>query len=93
MTEAEAILDGAGDLLAGLVGRTADLLDLTDQPFALAVAGGLLVGSNRVREQLQSWFQRLSMQCEITAVDEPLSGCVRLAAPEYDGRLVKWHDT
>jgi hypothetical protein len=69
------------------------LLDLTDQPFALAVAGGLLVGSNRVREQLQSWFQQFSMQCDMTVVDEPLTGCARLAAPEFDGTLVKWHDT
>jgi N-acetylglucosamine kinase-like BadF-type ATPase len=91
--EAEAILDAAGDLLAGLVGRTADLLDVNDQPFALAVAGGLLVGSKRVREQLQSWLQRFSMQVEMTVVDEPLSGCVRLAAPQFDGKLVKWHDT
>lgn len=90
VAEAEAILDGAGDLLAGLVGRTADLLGLTDQPFALAAAGGLLVGSKRVREQLQSWLQRFAMQCEMTIINEPLAGCVRLAAPEFAGALVKW---
>ncbi len=93
VAEAEAILDGAGDLLAGLVGRTADLLDLTDQPFALALAGGLLVGSERVREQLQSWLHRFEIQCEMTVVEDPLVGCVRLAAPEYGETLVKWHDT
>jgi N-acetylglucosamine kinase-like BadF-type ATPase len=89
--EAEAILDGAGDLLAGLVGRTADLLDLADQPFALALAGGLLVSSNRVRQRLQSWLQQFAMQCEMTLVDEPLEGCIRLASPEFAGTLVKWH--
>ncbi|HJQ82144.1 MAG TPA: BadF/BadG/BcrA/BcrD ATPase family protein [Lacipirellulaceae bacterium] len=88
--EAEAILDGAGDLLAGLVARTADLLDLTDKPFALAVAGGLLGGSKRVREKLQSWLESAAMQCDMTIINEPLEGCVRLAAPEFAGTLVKW---
>jgi N-acetylglucosamine kinase-like BadF-type ATPase len=91
--EAESILGGAGERLASLVARTADLLDLTDQPFGLALAGGLLVGSKQVREQIQSWLERFSMQCDMTVVAEPLEGCVRLAAPEFDGSLVKWHNT
>ncbi len=87
---AEAILDHAADRLAELVGRTADLLDLAGRLFALAVAGGLLVGSQRVREQLQACLQQFQMRCEITVVDEPLSGCVRLADREFADTLVKW---
>jgi N-acetylglucosamine kinase-like BadF-type ATPase len=87
---AEGILDHAADRLAELVARTAVLIDLADQPFALALAGGLLVGSKRMREHLQSWLQQWTMQCEMTVVNEPLEGCVRLAAPEFDGTLVNW---
>jgi N-acetylglucosamine kinase-like BadF-type ATPase len=93
VAEAEEILDRAGHALADLVGRTADLLDLADEPFTLAAAGGLLVGSKRLRNELQSWLQKLHVQCQITVVDAPLEGCVRLAAPEFAGSLVKWHDT
>jgi N-acetylglucosamine kinase-like BadF-type ATPase len=91
--DAEGILGHAADRLAELVARNADLLDLAEQPFALAVAGGLLVGSKRMREHLQSWLQQWAMQCETTVVEEPLEGCVRLAAPEFEGTLVKWHGT
>jgi N-acetylglucosamine kinase-like BadF-type ATPase len=88
---AEGILGNAADRLAELVSRTAVLLDLAERPFALAVAGGLLAGSNRVREKLQAWLQDWQMQCDMTVVNEPLEGCVRLAAPLFDGKLVKWH--
>jgi hypothetical protein len=67
------------------------LLDLAERPFALAVAGGLLAGSNLVREKLQAWLQDWQMQCDMKVVNEPLEGCVRLAAPLFDGKLVKWH--
>jgi N-acetylglucosamine kinase-like BadF-type ATPase len=91
VAEAESILYAAGDLLGRLVLRTANLLDLTDQPFALGAAGGLIVGSKHVREQLQTWSRKFHLQCEMTVVNEPLEGCVRLAAPEFAGTLVTWH--
>jgi hypothetical protein len=91
--DAEAILGGAGERLASLVARTTDLLDLTDKSFALAGAGGLLVRSKHVRDGLQSWLQKFNIDCKLTAVEQPLEGCVGLAAPEFDGSLVKWHPT
>lgn len=88
--DAEAILNGAGMELASLVVRAIDLLELTDKPFALAAAGGLLVGSKHVRQELLSWLQKFKIQCQMTIVEEPLEGCVRLAAPEFADTLVKW---
>jgi hypothetical protein len=61
-----------------------------DAPIALAAAGGVLVSSKRMRDQLQIALRRDGLECELHLVEEPLLGCVRLASPELDGTLVVW---
>jgi hypothetical protein len=34
--------------------------------------------------------RRGGLECELHLVEEPLVGCMRLAAPEFDGTLVTW---
>jgi N-acetylglucosamine kinase-like BadF-type ATPase len=93
MPDAMGIVGAAGMQLAELVARTMDLLGLTNQQFSLAVGGGLLVNAACVRDALKEWLQKYGIECEMTVVDESLVGCIRLAAPEFDGTLVKWHPT
>jgi len=88
---ADAILDGAATELAELVARTADVMELSEIPFALAAGGGLLVSSQRLRDKLAEWLRRFDLQCEMTVVDDPLEGCIRLADPQYAGTIVHWH--
>ena len=91
--DAEAILDGAATELAELVARTADLLDGSDAPIPLAIGGGFLISSKRLRDQLADWLKRFKVDCEMTLVTDPLQGCIRLADPECAGELVTWHST
>jgi N-acetylglucosamine kinase-like BadF-type ATPase len=90
--DAEGIVGAAGIDLAELVARTAGSVDLAMQRFSLALGGALLVNASFLREAMKEWLQRFDLQCEITIVDEPLAGCVRLASPEFAGTLAKWHD-
>jgi N-acetylglucosamine kinase-like BadF-type ATPase len=87
---ATAILDGAARELAELVGRAATYLDSTDNPVALAASGGILVGSARLQQSLRNELGSHDSKFELRVVDEPLDGCVRLAAPEFAESLVKW---
>jgi N-acetylglucosamine kinase-like BadF-type ATPase len=91
--EAETIIDAAGMHLAELVARTAGSIGLTGSRFPLAVGGGLLGSSTLMQESVARWLQKHALECEISVVEEPLAGCVRLSAPEFAGTLVKWHDT
>jgi hypothetical protein len=58
--------------------------------FSLAVGGGLLVTSDFVRAATNDALQKNGLRFEMTVVNEPLTGCVRLASPEFAGTLVKW---
>jgi len=89
----QAILESAAGELATLVSRTVELLALGDGTVSLAVAGGLLVSSRQLQDRLQASLQRMKLECELTMVEEPLAGCLRLAAPELAGTLVTWHHT
>jgi N-acetylglucosamine kinase-like BadF-type ATPase len=88
--DAEAILDQAAGDLARLVARTVRAVGPPERPFALAASGGVLVGSQRMREQLQTELGRIGLECHMTIVEEPLDGCVRLAAAEFSSSLVSW---
>jgi hypothetical protein len=63
---------------------------LAKGPFALAVAGGVLAGSKRLREQLTAELQRIGLSCGMRVVEEPLEGCLRLADPEFSDQIVDW---
>ncbi|MEX2091393.1 MAG: BadF/BadG/BcrA/BcrD ATPase family protein [Pirellulales bacterium] len=88
---ARTTLDVAAHDLAALAARTARALGLAEQKFPLALAGGLLVGSQYVREQLASRLAAMPIQCEMRLVADPLAGCLRLADTKFGGSLVDWH--
>ena len=89
--KAEAILDWAATELAGLVARTADLMDGSDGPISLALGGSFLVRSHRLQEQVVEWLNKFNVKHEARLVADPLEGCVRLADPQFAGNLVTWH--
>ena len=88
---AEAIVDSAACELANTAARAARSVGLGDESFALAVAGGVLVSSPRLRNRLHEELKTLGLHSTTHVVDEPLYGCVCLAAPEFASSLVTWH--
>lgn len=85
------ILDDSATELARLVARTAQAVGLSTSNCPLAVSGGLLANSERLRGQLKAELGRLNVNCVLNVVDEPLVGCVRLADDRFAGTLVEWH--
>jgi glucosamine kinase len=88
--DAQSIIDAAAKDLADLVARTVQSIEPVDPPIALAAAGGVLLSSKRMQDQLQVALRRDGLDCELHLVAEPLVGCIRLSAPEFDGTLVHW---
>ncbi len=88
--DAQYIIDSAADQLAKLAARTMQSIEPIASPVALAAAGGILLSSKRLQEQLQIALRRSGLECDLTLVREPLAGCVRLATPEFAGTLVTW---
>jgi N-acetylglucosamine kinase-like BadF-type ATPase len=88
---AQELLDAAAADLAALVARASRAIGFTDEPFPLAVAGGIVVGSRRLQQQLQVELGRQGLAAEMRVVDEPLEGCVRLATADDCGSLLTWH--
>jgi N-acetylglucosamine kinase-like BadF-type ATPase len=88
--DAQTIIDDAAKDLAELVGRTVQSIEPLDPTIALAAAGGVLLSSKRLQDQLQIALRRAGLDCALHLVEEPLAGCIRLAAPEFDGTLVTW---
>lgn len=74
-----AIIDSAAQELAKLVSRAAGVVGLDKSKFGLAIAGGVLVGSQRLRLQLERALADIELQCAIEVVDLPIVGCVQLA--------------
>jgi N-acetylglucosamine kinase-like BadF-type ATPase len=89
-TTAQAILDTAARDLAKLVGRAIRSIELRDRPIPLAIGGGVLVSSQRMRDRLLLELSGFGLDCQMSVVEEPLEGCIRLAAPEFAGTLVTW---
>ena len=87
---AKIILDEAACNLAQLVARTAQSIGLDNRAIPLAVAGGVLVGSNYLREAVAAQLAAMGSRIQMRVVADPLEGCLRLAAPEYSGSLVDW---
>jgi N-acetylglucosamine kinase-like BadF-type ATPase len=88
--DAQSIVDEAAKDLAELVGRTVQSIEPLEPPIALAAAGGVLLSSKRMQDQLQIALRRDGLDCELHLVEDPLTGCIRLAATEFDGTLVTW---
>jgi N-acetylglucosamine kinase-like BadF-type ATPase len=61
-----------------------------DGPIMLAASGGLLVSSQRLQQSLNDELKRRGLAIEMRVVEEPLEGCVKLAAPELAGGLITW---
>jgi glucosamine kinase len=88
--QAQAIIDEAAENLAGLVARTVQAIEPIDPPVSLAAAGGVLLGSRRLQQQLDIALRRHGLECDVNLVEEPLTGCVRLASLQRDKTLVAW---
>jgi N-acetylmuramic acid 6-phosphate etherase len=77
---AQRILDGAAADLAGMVAAVARRLGFSDGTFPLALAGGVLLASERLQTGLEG---RLAAQgvrpASVAVVSEPVLGAVRLA--------------
>ncbi len=87
----QAILDSAAIDLAMLVARTTNLLGFGTADFQLALAGGVLVGSQVLRDRLAAQLAVLNLNCETRLVTDPLAGCLKLADPNFGGDLIAWH--
>ncbi len=81
----------AAAALAGLAARTAQTVNLADTNFSLAISGGVLINSPRLRQLLQAELTECGLSCAVNIVNEPLAGCLRLAHPRFAGTLVEWH--
>jgi N-acetylglucosamine kinase-like BadF-type ATPase len=89
-SKALSILDSASRDLADLVARAARSVDLAAGPIQIAASGGMLLNSQPMRDRLQTGLKEMGLDCSICVVDDPLTGCVRLAASEFAGTLVQW---
>lgn len=88
--EAQAIIDGAAEELIKVVDRTVQSIEPVEPPIYLAVAGGVILSSKRLQQQLSIALRRSGLNCTMQIVSEPLEGCVRLAASNCAGSLVRW---
>ncbi len=87
---ATRILDDAARELARLAARTAQSIGLDLGANPLAVGGGVLIGSNYLREAVASQLAALGSPAQLRLVADPLDGCLRLATAEFSGSLVHW---
>jgi glucosamine kinase len=88
---ARGILDAAGRDLAQLAARTAKEVGFATSELPLAMAGGVLVASEYVRNAVLQCLVSLSLNCRLRIVANPLEGCLRLAVSEAHADLVTWH--
>lgn len=87
---AMAIVAEAARDLAMLVVRAATIMGMEGEPIALAVAGGVLVGSEHLRSALTSELDRQGIRGDMKVVDEALVGCLRLAGDELSSLGLVW---
>ena len=77
---AQAILDEAAAELAGMVAAVAQNLGFSHGTFPLALTGGVLLGSERLRMALEARLRSLRLApATVVCVREPVAGAVRLA--------------
>jgi len=83
--QARRILDAAAGELAAMVAAVARELGFADGAFPLALTGGVLLGSERLRSGLEDRMRSLGLAPEsIADVKEPVIGAVKLAQFESD---------
>lgn len=83
--QARQILDSAASELAAMVAAVARKLGFADGAFPLAVTGGVLLGSERLRSGLEDRMQSLGLALGLIAnVADPVAGAVKLAQLEAD---------
>jgi len=85
---ARGILDEAARELARLAMRTAQALSLDLGSVPLAVAGGVFVGSQFLREAVTTQFAATGLRPQFRLVADPLDGCLRLAAAKSSGSIL-----
>jgi glucosamine kinase len=88
--QAVELIDAAARDLAALVSRAAAAVGLANSMFSLAVTGGVIVASQRMRDQLGEVLQADRVDCDIGVVDEPLEGCLRLAETQFSAIARQW---
>ena len=75
-----AILSTAAAELAAMVAAVARKLDLSANPFPLALAGGVLLASEKLRNSLRQRLGSLDLRAaSMTEVRDPVLGALRLA--------------
>jgi N-acetylmuramic acid 6-phosphate etherase len=80
------ILNDAARELASMVGAIARKLGFSGEPFPLALAGGLLLGSQSIRDLVEAQLKSLALEvASIAHVWEPVAGAVKLAQREAQG--------
>ncbi|MFH1266067.1 MAG: BadF/BadG/BcrA/BcrD ATPase family protein [Planctomycetota bacterium] len=80
---AQRILDDAANELATMVAAVAQKLGFSGDPFPLALAGGVLLGSQRLRAGLENHVNSLGLRPKpIAVVKDPVAGAVKLAQAE-----------
>lgn len=89
--ESGDILNVAAHNLAELVIRSAHQLNLENEPFSLAMSGGVLAGSIMLREQLAMQLARTKFRADMRVVTNPLEGCLRLANAKLAADLIQWN--
>lgn len=78
---AEEIFNDAARELALMAAAVARKLDLAGRPFPLALAGGVLLGSERLRRNLAGQLESCGLHAApVQLVAEPVLGAVKLAA-------------
>ena len=85
--QAQQILDDAASELAAMVAAVARRLGFPNGTFPLALAGGVLLGSETLRSSLEAHVHSLGLcPAPIASVKEPVVGAVTLARAEAEGR-------
>lgn len=87
------ILETAAHDLAGLVRRAAKLAGLPTTALDVAASGSVLVNCGSLRTLVHDELQRLGLKGRLQLVDNPLQGCVRLAAAQFEFGLLAWYET
>jgi len=88
---AQGIIDDAAGDLAQLVSRTVQAIGWKLNHIPLAISGSVLVRSARLQQQLDTQLRQIGLRCQTTLVEEPITGCVRLATTDSCASLMTWH--